>query len=572
MKKKISTVVLFMLAFQAFIPLYASAGSDIVLSIESVGDRLDITGAGAGANTFVGLKMILPGGNAGNKEDIYTVRETLADSNGAFRFSFSMGVQADSGIYVIFANDAKGRKSDGLKFSFVNGKMRKSFVDTVNAGDKTAVSALLSDGTKEPVISAMGIMIGGYSGLNAANRDMVCGQIIQKRPDGTEKYDENTLISVINEAIVTGLINQTKNSGETGAIVKSYSKLLIENPIYQLYFAETNDDKGIVSGGVFSSKEYSGIDALRAKLYTYIFVEAVDYMPWAGLEKIIVDFKDVIGLDITGEYAGMSPDEKTALFKKMADTSLTTPQAVINLFNLVIKDILSKRGQAAVFSPVGSGGRGVAAVRTVPLPQIPVMPAPEVKKYSIPPRVSQREFSDISRVLWAQEAIRELASRNIVEGVGNGFFEPESFVTREQYIKMIISAFSLPDSEARVDFIDVPTDSWSYPYIAAAKKAGIISGVSETEFAPQSLITRQDAALILYNLVNYMDINLTPEDSADEFNDMAEISSYAREAVLYMLRTRIMNGMGGGSFAPKEACTRAQAAKIIYGLINNLVY
>jgi len=174
-------------------------------------------------------------------------------------------------------------------------------------------------------------------------------------------------------------------------------------------------------------------------------------------------------------------------------------------------------------------------------------------------------FNDLGPVSWAQEAITYLAEHGIVAGRGNGIFAPNDGVTREEMVKLVVTAFSDTNSGAECDFSDVSTDRWSYPYIATAFNLGLITGVDASNFEPTGSITRENLAVILYRTYNYAGKKVVAENAS--YTDSENISSYAKDAVNAMAKLGIMEGMGDGTFSPKTVVTRAQAAKVIYSLI-----
>lgn len=173
-------------------------------------------------------------------------------------------------------------------------------------------------------------------------------------------------------------------------------------------------------------------------------------------------------------------------------------------------------------------------------------------------------FHDLNTVSWAKEAICYLADKNVLNGRENGLFYPDDLVTREEFVKMITLALHILDDSAETGFTDVECGRWSYPYIASGVAAAIINGVSEQKFAPEAFITRQDMAVIVFRAAQCMKLELS---GTAAFSDENEISDYAKNAVSHLAGTGIVNGVGNGLFAPKDAVTRAQAAKIIYELI-----
>lgn len=172
-------------------------------------------------------------------------------------------------------------------------------------------------------------------------------------------------------------------------------------------------------------------------------------------------------------------------------------------------------------------------------------------------------FDDLGSVEWAKEAIEYLYKKGVVNGVGDGLFSPNNNVTRAEFIKMIISGSAIGISDADSPFGDVANDSWYAPYVVAASEAGLVLGDDKGNFNPDATITREGMVTILYRSIG------APSGGKAEFTDDAEISPYAKNAVIYFASKGIVNGVGDGRFAPKANATRAEAAVIIYRIINS---
>lgn len=174
-------------------------------------------------------------------------------------------------------------------------------------------------------------------------------------------------------------------------------------------------------------------------------------------------------------------------------------------------------------------------------------------------------FNDINEVLWATESISYLAKHNIISG-NNGMFYPMDYITRDEFVKILILGFGLYDESATCDFIDVPKESWHYPYIASAKKLGITSGINSKEFGVDEPITRQQMITLAYNTAKYCGINFEKFND-NSFVDFNEISLYAKEAVLILAQSGIVNGNDSNEIQPNKNATRAEASKIIYSIL-----
>ena len=176
-------------------------------------------------------------------------------------------------------------------------------------------------------------------------------------------------------------------------------------------------------------------------------------------------------------------------------------------------------------------------------------------------------FSDMDKAEWAREAVEALTAKGVISGDGNGLFRPNDEVTREEFVKMIVEAAGISSEATRCSFLDVFENDWFYPYVGAAQKAGIVSGMSSGIFGVKLKISRQDAAVIIDRTAEYMSKTLEEKRDFTDFSDSSMIADYAMDAVKKLYRSEIINGMGDGSFKPNNTCTRAEAAKMIYGLL-----
>ena len=177
-------------------------------------------------------------------------------------------------------------------------------------------------------------------------------------------------------------------------------------------------------------------------------------------------------------------------------------------------------------------------------------------------------FSDLSKVKWAEESIEALAARGAIDGIGAGAFGPDGEVTRAQFIKILMSTFDLVDTSSISTFKDVKKGEWYYGAVASAEKLGIIKGDGKGSFGIEEKITRQDMAVMVYRLGRILGPDLAASGNAAAFKDQSGIASYASEAVSSMQTSGIIKGMNDGRFAPSENTSRAEAAVVIYRLFN----
>lgn len=175
-------------------------------------------------------------------------------------------------------------------------------------------------------------------------------------------------------------------------------------------------------------------------------------------------------------------------------------------------------------------------------------------------------FEDVDGVEWAKPAINALYVKGIISGKTATEFCPDDLITREEFVKMLVSAFSLNVLGTGMDFEDVKETDWYYDYVRSAYYAEIVKGVSDNTFGAGMNITRQDIAVMGYRALEISNIEIPGKSIEVEFADAADISNYATEAVFSMQRAGILNGDEKGKINPTDYATRAEAAKIIYGI------
>ena len=157
--------------------------------------------------------------------------------------------------------------------------------------------------------------------------------------------------------------------------------------------------------------------------------------------------------------------------------------------------------------------------------------------------------------------------KGIVSGMGEGKFSPNGQVTREQFAKMLVRALGEYDENAVCSFSDVAEGSWYYSYVASAFNSGIVYGVSDESFGTGRRITREDMAVMAYR-ASVKAGKMSATDAYEVFADDELFADYSKEAVYTLKAHGIMSGKGENKFEPKAYATRAEAARIIYGLIN----
>ncbi|WP_338589395.1 S-layer homology domain-containing protein [Paenibacillus sp. Y5S-9] len=156
-----------------------------------------------------------------------------------------------------------------------------------------------------------------------------------------------------------------------------------------------------------------------------------------------------------------------------------------------------------------------------------------------------------------------------IQGFGEDF-RPDAFVTRAQMAAML--ARNLPTEAAgspnSVSYKDVSATHWATSEIQKAQSAGIMNGMSNTQFAPEGSITRAQMATIAYRWMQNHQANTATMTGAEvSFTDVSE-DLWAAEAIAYVQSAGLMVGYNDGTFKPDSKLTRAEAVKVLNVLFN----
>ncbi len=181
----------------------------------------------------------------------------------------------------------------------------------------------------------------------------------------------------------------------------------------------------------------------------------------------------------------------------------------------------------------------------------------------------KKNFEDVAAKHWALSVIQELAAKQIVNGVTDTKFAPEKKVTRSEFAAMLVKALRLKPAAVSTAFEDVPRNAWYSEAVAAAYAHGLIKGLSNSRFAPQEQITREQMAIMVMNAYQ-ISLKTDSSEVALEFKDSSEISRWAQTSVTEAGSLGLMKGRNGNLFAPKDNASRAEAVQVISNLLQQL--
>jgi len=210
----------------------------------------------------------------------------------------------------------------------------------------------------------------------------------------------------------------------------------------------------------------------------------------------------------------------------------------------------------------GGGGAGGGGSTATKLPSVSIEEGYYADEQKTPLVSESKGFKDVTENDWYYDAVYELYDRGIISGKDKNTFAPDASITREEIVKMLAVMQQLTLDDAGAVFADVKSGDWFCAYVNAAAKAGIVNGIGEGLFGAGQNVTRQDIAVMLYNIA-VKNGTEAAEETEEVFVDAESISDYAKTAVRTLNGLNVINGYDDGSFKPQNFVTRAEAAKLI---------
>ena len=154
---------------------------------------------------------------------------------------------------------------------------------------------------------------------------------------------------------------------------------------------------------------------------------------------------------------------------------------------------------------------------------------------------------------WAEKTLDEWQDEGLIDGYGDGSFQPNGTVTRAEFIKLVNRTLGFT-AESEISFSDVTERDWFHAEVAKAVAAGYARG-SGGMFRPNQPVTRAEAAAMLARAAGLA----ANEKRADAFADAAPIPAWARGSVGAAAEAGYMTGYPNGAFGALDPITRAEA-------------
>lgn len=172
-------------------------------------------------------------------------------------------------------------------------------------------------------------------------------------------------------------------------------------------------------------------------------------------------------------------------------------------------------------------------------------------------------FQDVNPSAWYMGDVNYVVEKGLMKGISSTKFDPSGKASRAM-VATVLYRMSGETVEAAEVFSDVKPTSWYGEAVTWAAKNGIVNGTGNGKFNPSLNITRQDLAVMMHRYASYMGYNLDVSADISGYPDADKVAPYAEKAMRWAVATGLLKGDEKGNLNPRATATRAQLAAILH--------
>ena len=172
-------------------------------------------------------------------------------------------------------------------------------------------------------------------------------------------------------------------------------------------------------------------------------------------------------------------------------------------------------------------------------------------------------FTDVKTDDWFFEAVKYVYDNKLMDGTSTTTFAPLMTTNRAMIVTILWRLEGQPETDATLSFTDVESGVWYTDAVNWATSKGIVKGYSDTVFAPNDTVTREQLATILYRYAEYKEYDVSAKGDLTTFTDGSAVSTWAADGMTWAVGAELITGKDGGKLDPTGTATRAEVATIL---------
>ncbi|MCI2105677.1 MAG: S-layer homology domain-containing protein [Intestinimonas sp.] len=177
-------------------------------------------------------------------------------------------------------------------------------------------------------------------------------------------------------------------------------------------------------------------------------------------------------------------------------------------------------------------------------------------------------YSDVSSSDWYYEYVNFVTMRGIMSGE-NGSFNPNTAITRAQFVTALYHAAGSPEVTATTTFTDVSSSDDEYKAVCWAEENGIATGTASSTFNPTGTLTREMAMTFLYRALQELNLTADTPDGTEltSYVDGTNVSSWAQTGMETLVKMGVISGTDENKLNPSSTLTNAETAVLLYRIL-----
>lgn len=176
-------------------------------------------------------------------------------------------------------------------------------------------------------------------------------------------------------------------------------------------------------------------------------------------------------------------------------------------------------------------------------------------------------FYDVKQTDWFYAPVGYAYEKGLFSGMDANHFSPGSPMNRAMLMSVLHRLAGSPTSISQIAFNDVPGNSWYAQAVLWGASQGITSGTGNGNFNPDGQITREQAVSMMYNYTaKYLGLDMGQGADLSRYADLNRLSGWARPAMAWAVEQGIVSGVTNGSvltLEPQRNATRAEMATML---------
>ena len=175
----------------------------------------------------------------------------------------------------------------------------------------------------------------------------------------------------------------------------------------------------------------------------------------------------------------------------------------------------------------------------------------------VTPALAESSYTDVDQDDWFSDSVEFCLNSGLMDGVGEGLFDPDTSVTRAMAVTVLWRLMGQPGVERESAFTDL-TAEWYRPAVQWAALIGLAEGYEDGRFGPDDILTREQVAAFFWRMAG------RPQTESAEIADAAVVSDYAQLPVRWTVSGGLLELDENGNFEPQAALSRAWLAELLY--------